>query len=195
VRALPTPAKKEIQERLWARAEALDWESLTVIDRSKQYGLWVNDPEIGGVLAGYMDALKVKTYLKDTLMKPYARRNVSDPTRVLGALGVESAPVLNSYERPHGLLLSDNRVICWGKADDWKLVLMAAHERAFPLSKTPFATVLLPPLTRFITPAARSVVEAAARKLGVERLVWHDPFDRLEARQHRHNELGVVPVT
>ena len=99
------------------------------------------------------DALKVRTYLKDTL---------------------------DRYERPHGLLLSENRVVCWGKADDWKLVLTAAHERAFPLGVSPLATGLMPPLTRFITASARSVVEDAAAKLGICHLVWYDPFDRLE---------------
>jgi hypothetical protein len=74
-------------------------------------------------------------------MKPYARRNMSNSARVLHAIGVDpEISILASYERPHGLLLPRNRIVCWGKADDWKLVLMAAHERAFPIGEPPFAS-------------------------------------------------------
>jgi hypothetical protein len=177
MRALPIAVKRQIQEHLWSKADGLDWPSLTVIEKTKQYGVWVNDAEIGGVLAAYMDARRVRIYIKDTLMKPYARARDADSTSVLSALGLAAdTGILDRYERPHGLLLDQNRVISWGKADDWKLVLMATHERAFHLNGEPLAAVL----TRFITAASRAVIEDAAHKLGISALGWHDPHDRLE---------------
>jgi hypothetical protein len=181
MRTLPIAVKRQVQERLWSRADALDWHSMTVIEKTKQYGLWVTDPEIGGVLAGYIDARRVRTYLKDTLMKPYARARDSDSATVLSALDLDcSTTIVERYERPHGVLLSERRVVSWGKADDWKLILMATHERAFHFHGEPFAAVLLPPLTRFVMAASRAVIEDAARKLGIAALGWHDPHDRLE---------------
>jgi hypothetical protein len=181
MRALPTAVKREVQTKLWNRAEAMGWESMTVIQRAKQYALWVSDPEIGAVLAGYMDARRVHPYLKDTLMKPYARANLSDAGRALTALGLAGAEVvLEKYERPHGVRLQNEGVVCWGKADDWKLVLMAAHERAFVRHASIAGVVLLPPLSRFTQQPAREVVEDAGDKLGIARVAWHDPHDQLE---------------
>lgn len=184
MRALPPAVKREIQSRLWQRAAAMDWESMTVIERAKQYALWVSDPEIGGVLAAYMDARRVHPYLKDTLMKPFARANVSDAGRALCALGLPvGAPALERYERPHGVRLQQRGVVCWGKADDWKLVLMAAHERAFVKRSAIAGVVLLPPLARFIRAQTREVVEDAGRKLGIAHIAWYDPHDQLERQR------------
>lgn len=179
MRALPPSVKREVQERLWRKADVLDWASMTVIERTRQYGLWVSDPEIGGVLSGYLDARRVRTYMKDTLMKPYARARMSDVDRALGALGIASVPpLLDRYERPHGVLLTAG-VISWGKADDWKLVLLAAHERAFARGTAIRGLVLLPPLTRFLTVSSRAVVLDACGKLGVRQLAWIDPYEQL----------------
>jgi hypothetical protein len=181
MRALPPAVKKEVQARLWKRAEAMDWESMTVIERAKQYTVWVSDPEIGGVLAGYMDARKVHPYLKDTLMKPFARANVSDAGRALSSLGLPATTaVVERYERPHGVRLQQQGVVVWGKADDWKLMLMAAHERAFARAAPIAGVVLLPPLARFILAQTRDVVEDAGRKLGIAQIAWHDPHDQLQ---------------
>jgi hypothetical protein len=180
MKALPPAVKKEVQQRLWRRADELDWPSISVIERAKHYGQWTSDPEIGGVLAAYMDPRRVRLYIKDTLIKPYARARLSDAARVLRSLGMsgKEEPV-ESFERPHGLRLSGDRVICWGKADDWKLILMAAHERAHAIHRTPFAAALLPPLTRFMSPASREVVNDAATKLGITHLIWIDPHEQL----------------
>ena len=180
MRALPATVKRDIQGKLWQRAAAMDWESMTVIARARQYTLWVSDPEIGGVLAAYMDARRVHPYLKDTLMKPFARANVSDAGRALSALGLPvGAPVLERYERPHGVRLQRG-VVSWGKADDWKLILMAAHERAFVKRSEIAGVVLLPPLTRFLQAQAREVVEDAGRRLGIAQVAWNDPHDQME---------------
>jgi hypothetical protein len=53
---------------------------------------------------------------------------------------------------------------------------MSEHSRSANLR----LPVLLPPLTRFITSDARNLVENAAQKLGIEKLMWFDPYERLE---------------
>ena len=74
---------------------------------------------------------------------------------------------------------SSRGIVCWGKADDWKLVLLAVHERAFQRREEPFAAVLLPTYTRFLMAADRAVVEDACLRLGIGTLAWLDPYDRL----------------
>jgi hypothetical protein len=88
--------------------------------------------------------------------------------------------VMERYERPHGVRLQQLGVVSWGKADDWKLVLMAAHERAFAKRSPIAGVVLLPPLARFVTARAREAVEDAARKLEIRQVAWIDPHDQLQ---------------
>jgi hypothetical protein len=181
MRALPVAVKRQVQDRLWKRADLLHWPSMTVIAKARQYGMWTEDPSIGGVLATYMDPRKVRTYIKDTLMKPYARAWMSDGARILSVLALSAGTAaLERYERPHGMLLPGNRILSWGKADDWKLILMATHERAYSIHAVPFAAVLLAPFTRFISHSSRKVVEDAAKKLQIEKLGWLDPRGELE---------------
>ena len=180
MRKLPPGVKATVKERLWKSADALGWATFDVHQRSKQYGLWMADPNIGGVLRDYMDPDKARSYLKDTLMKPYARASLFDEGLVLRvlALNADTSRSAMRFERPHGLLLPGKRVVCWGKADDWKLILMAVHERAYSRAGTPFAAVLLPPMIRFPNDDTRAVVASAASKLGVEQIRWIE-YDQL----------------
>ena len=180
MRSLPAGVKTTIRQRLWASADALGWASFDVHQRSKQYGLWMSDASIGGVLCDYMEPAKARAYLKDTLMKPYSRASLSDEGFVLRALALDdaSSKVLARFERPHGLSLTGGRIVCWGRADDWKLVLMALHERAYARNWAPFSAVLLPPFTRFPDDKTRAVVVAASHKLGIERLEWIEQVAR-----------------
>lgn len=176
---LPKAIKQQVQERLWRKAEAAGWEGMTVIERARQYAIWVEDPEIGTVLAHYIDPRKVHSYIKDTLMKPYSRASMSDVGSVLSVLGSSTNDIVEQFERPHGILLKGARVVCWGKADDWKLVVLAVHERAYVRKAQPYAAVLLPPMIRFFMPDERAVVHDASSKLGLEHLLWLDPLRRL----------------
>lgn len=175
MRALPRAVKQQVQATLWRRADALDWSGMTVIDRAQQYGIWTEDREIGGILAGYIDPRKVRTYIKDTLMKPYARARMSDEQRILRIFQMHGQSPIEHFERPHGLIMRPNLVICWGKADDWKLLLMAVHERAFARRACRFGAVLMPPLMRYHTGESRCVIEDAASRLAIENLRWLDP--------------------
>jgi hypothetical protein len=144
--------------------------------KAKYYEDWTGDSNIGGVLGRYMDKGQVRVYIKDSLMKGYARSRLADPTRILRVLGVDSeVEQVESYVKPHGKRLADNRVICWGRAEAWKNILMATYERAYACQQAvPHAAVLLQAVGRFGQDATRRMVETAARKLGIEHIVWLD---------------------
>ena len=172
---VPGGVRLPIRTRLWAIADDIAWESLPVLSKTTYYEAWTRDPDIGGVLERYMDRRRVRVYLKDTIMKNYGQSRLADPSRPLRVLDLGAdANVAQIYEKPHGRRLVDGRVICWGRADDWKDVLMAMHERSFPDSHEPFGVVLMSATGKFHQQDTRFVVEDAANKLGIGRLVWLD---------------------
>lgn len=171
---VPDPLRKELREKLWARADELGWQGLSWVEKSPIYEAWTKDPEIGGRLSHYMDSQQVRVYIKDTLQKGYIRSRQADPTRPFRVLEIpEDAAVAEVHERPHGRRLADGRVICWGNADDWKLVLMATHERSYGIKNArPYAAVLLYAMGKFGQRHVREMVQSAADKLGIQELVW-----------------------
>lgn len=176
---VPNDVRIGLREKLWALADELGWSSLGWSEKSTYYESWTKDPEIGGLLGNFMDQRRIRVYIKDTVMKGYARSRLADPKRVMRVLGLEEEGgngddlVITDYERPHGRLLRNSRVIAWGDAKDWKAVLMALHERAYSVSEgKPFAGVLMSATGRFLEEDFREMVQDAASKLGVERLLW-----------------------
>lgn len=170
---VPDQVREELRRDLWAKAEALGWSDLSAADKTRHYEHWTQDPNIGGILARYMDPPRVRVYLKDAIFKPYSRARLGDWTRCAGALRVEAEEIAESFIKPHGRQLSDGRVICWGPASSWKAVLMALHERTFGRDRTrPFAAVLVRSVGRYREDRARRMVEDAATRLRVELVVW-----------------------
>ena len=51
---LPDEVRERVYERVSAEAESRNWLSLPAPDKSNLYTLWAQDPEIGGVLLGFM---------------------------------------------------------------------------------------------------------------------------------------------
>jgi hypothetical protein len=171
---IPDPIRKGLREKLWRLADDLDWPRRDWYEKSAQYEAWTRAPDVGGLLSHYMDHRKIRVYIKDTIMKGYVRSRQASPTRPFSALGIdESAEVSEAYERPHGRRLRDGRVVVWGSAEEWKLVLTAVHERSWGVpGVNPFAAVLMWSAGRFDEPRVRAMVEDAADKLKIERLVW-----------------------
>lgn len=171
---IPNPIRKGLRQKLWAVADDLDWPRLEWYKKSAQYEAWTRDPEVGGLLANYMDQRRIRVYIKDTIMKGYVRSRQANTDRPFSALGVdEGVEIAEAWERPHGRRLTDGRVVVWGNADDWKLVLMAVHERSWGImGARPFAAVLLWSTGKFAEPSVRAMVQDAADKLQIERLVW-----------------------
>jgi len=166
--------REELQIKLYAIADSIGWANLSAVAKAKHYEDWTRNADIGGVLARYMDKGKVRVYLKDTLLKDYTRKTLSDDSRPLRVLGITDSPAVNErFIKPHGLRLVDGRVVAWGRADDWKLILMAIYERtrAQPGSSA-FGAVLLNSTGRFDEPTIRSMIDEAGKRLGIQQVVW-----------------------
>jgi hypothetical protein len=171
---VPDDIRTEVMGRLAKVADESGWLALSAAAKSRFYSNWTKDPAIGGRLARYLEPGEVRHYIKDALMKPYCRERRGDPKAVLSLLSIAAdTPVRRSFIKPHGCELEDGRVVCWGRANTWKLVLMAVHERSFEGNgATPHAAVLTQAASNFSDDSSRAVVQAAAEKLGITRLVW-----------------------
>lgn len=170
--SVPEQIRREIKDRLWAEADRLGWSSLSAADKARYYTIWTETKDLGGRLAAFMDPRQVRVYLKDTLLKSYTRESLSSPELALRVLGIPAdVEVRTSYIKPHGRLLSDGRQIAWSKATEWKATIMALHERSFE-SGRPFGAVLLEAGAKFSTVGDKKLVESAAAKLGIEKVVW-----------------------
>ena len=169
---VPDQVREELRRDLWAQADALGWSDLSAADKTRCYERWTQDPAIGGSLARYMDPPRVRVYLKDAIFKPYSRAKLGDWTRCARALDVDAAPAVETFIKPHGRKLSDGRVICWGPASSWKAILMSLHERTFGREADPFGAVFLRSIGRYREDSSRRMVEDAAVKLSVKRVVW-----------------------
>lgn len=172
--SVPEDVRERIRAELWQRADELNWLLLTDSDKGKHYQNWTREPQIGGVLAHYMEVSQVRTYIKDAVLKVYSRRRMEDPGYALSKMGLSStSQVVTTYIKPHGVKLADGKIVCWGRAVNWKLILMALHERSFAeVDSLPYGAVLLQSSAGFTDSTARAVIENAATKLGVRKLAW-----------------------
>lgn len=174
---IPKEIRDELKKRLWKAADELSWMSLPDTSRSQHYDNWAKDPTIGGKLERFLPSREVRHYIKDGLLKIYCReRRGAELEQICRIAGVKDAiKTRRKYERPHGCLLDDGRLVCWGDADRWKIVVMAMHERCFGATNLrPFAVVFTRAATHFADPSSRAVVEDAAKKLGIEHAAWRD---------------------
>ncbi len=174
--SIPDTVRKRLRDELWTRADTLDWLSLTNGEKSKYYELWTEDVEIGEVLSRYIDKGNVRVYLKDTLLKGYTRDRQGSDARPLQLLGITpEVPLVKRYTKPHGRRFADGQVVSWGRADDWKAILMSLFERTHgdPAAHLTGA-VLTNAVGRYGEPRIRAMVEDAAARLGIERIIWLD---------------------
>lgn len=173
---IPEDIRSKIRDHLWEEADRLDWTKLSASEKAKYYSQWTEAVSIGGALGRYMDPRQIRVYLKDTLLKSYTRDRMADPSRIYRVLNIPpEIESIETYIKPHGRRLSDGRVIAWSKATEWKLTVLAVFERAFDhRSFLPHAAVLLQASTKHADPASRELVENAAKRLGLEHIVWLD---------------------
>lgn len=171
---LPDNIRDQLRERMWGIADGIDWLALGPTEKTQYYENWTKDPEVGGVLQRYMAVGQVRVYIKDSLLKDYpqARRASHDkPFRMLGLNG--QIEIKRSFIKPHGRLLTDGRIICWGRAADWKAILLAVFERSFTTRDAkPHAAILTESTGKYSDTSARAVVIEAAKRLGIEKLIW-----------------------
>lgn len=175
--ALPTDIRDRIRQKIWAKADELDWPRISDLERTAWYENWTKDKDVGGVLSHFMDARKVLVYIKDSLLKPYLRSRLKDGwERVLLVINMEEKEALfkNSYDKPHGRQLLDGRIICWGNSREWKSILISVFERAYQADTgIPYAAVLME-TGKTTNVGMREMILDASRKLGLRHLAWID---------------------
>jgi hypothetical protein len=172
--SLPRAVRDEIRERVWTEADQIGWINLSLSEKAKRYEHWTKHTDIGALLARYMDRGQIRVYLKDTVLKGYSRRTLARDGRPLRILGIDSqAAVVEHFAKPNGVRLNDGRIVAWGRAEDWKLVLMAMYERSSASAgTTSHAAVLMGAVGRFNDPSIRAMIEEAARRLGIGQVKW-----------------------
>lgn len=175
--ALPTDIRDSIRQKIWAKADELDWPRISDAERAAWYENWTKDKDVGGVLSHFMDARKVRVYIKDSLLKPYLRSRLQDGLgRVLLAINMEEKEALfkKSYDKPHGRQLLDGRIICWGNSREWKSILISVFERAYQADTgIPYAAVLME-TGKTTNAGMREMILDAGQRLGLRHLAWID---------------------
>ena len=171
---VPDKVLNPIRERLWAQADEDGWMTLTDVDKTRFYEQWVRHEEVGGVLSRYMDGSEIRVYLKDTVMKPYPRERAKDPTPVLKRLQIpDDEFVVKEFVKPHGRVFHDGRVISWGRAKNWKAILLATYERAYGNpARRAYAAVLMHSAGNTEQEAERAMIADLGQRLGIERVEW-----------------------
>lgn len=171
--SLPDRVREELRSDLYDTADRIDWMALGPAEKTQHYENWTKDPQVGGVLQRYMAPGQIRVYIKDTLLKDYPRARRADQDRPFRMLGLEGQESVRVFIKPHGRQLSDGRIVSWGRAADWKSVLMSVFERSFlGYATVPYAAVLTESSGKYSDLGARRLVIAAADRLGIERLVW-----------------------
>lgn len=143
--ALPEDVAAKVLRRVFTDMESLGWDGLPDDEKTKQYNLWVDDREVGGVLDQFND--DPRHWIKDGPVKewPRARIGVGSYAKYLPvkggqieqvvhlALGDEWAADLDSIAvkplRVTAHLRFDERdpiVVTWAPAKDFKHLLWAA---------------------------------------------------------------------
>jgi hypothetical protein len=171
---VPDSIRAEIRARLAKLADEVGWLALSPIAKSRHYENWTKDPAIGGRLSRYRDVSGVRHYIKDALMKVYSRERQGDERAILPLAGIPGdSSVRRTFIKPRGCELEDGRIVCWGRADSWKQILMAVYERSYDRDGVrPHGAVLTQAAAHFADEPSRAVVKAAAGALGISSLAW-----------------------
>lgn len=172
---VPKDIRDQIQHRIWSKADDLQWSKLPDSERAMWYENWAKDDDVGGVLTRFMDPRRVRVYIKDSLLKPYQRARLEDGLeRVLAALNLEPTKIVmkKAFYKPHGRLLLDGRVICWGNSRDWKIVIFAVYERACRAPGHQSYAAVLMETGQSTGEGTRSLIKEAGRRLGIAKVIW-----------------------
>lgn len=72
-KVLPPEQLERVVRAIYSDAEAMDWEHQPLGERTRQYGRWVHDDRVGGVLTRYMTAEAARSWIKDGPIKEFSR--------------------------------------------------------------------------------------------------------------------------
>ena len=169
---MPLEVRNDLRKLLWSRADRVGWMHISHIDKALLYEGWGREERVGGLLERYLDRRQVRVYLKDTLMKDYTRTRLADETRPFRVLGLTGTKVTERLTKPNGCVLDDGRIVCWGRATEWKTIVTSTFERSCANNRGAAGVVLMYATGRYMEPGIRAIVEEAARRLGVPRVIW-----------------------
>jgi hypothetical protein len=169
--AVPKHIKDEVSEIIWKEADQLDWTHLNIAEKSSRYKIWAKDDRIGKVLTRYMPVERVHPYIKDSLLKPYAKSKKLEAYDVQNILNLDEYSIVQEYVKPLGFRLEDGRIACWGRALDWKIVLLATFERSCEAEEFSAHTVILMESHgKFSTKKFQHIVSDACEKLKIDNI-------------------------
>lgn len=141
---LPEHVRAAVIQRVYADADRVGWDALPAPAKSTQYDRWTADPHIGGILSGYLEAERIRTWLKDNPLKHYTNAkhgvgtyaryaNVTRPTpsRVASAaLGrdwqVDETSVRDKPLRFRAVHGDEHAAVAYGPARKFRDLLWAA---------------------------------------------------------------------
>lgn len=97
---LPKEISKAVKERIFARADAVEYACQSRTENGVFLDSLTNDPKIGGVLREYMPQSDVRTYIKDGVLNAYSKEvvrkklnKVSFDSVIQRTFGVDAQPV------------------------------------------------------------------------------------------------------
>jgi hypothetical protein len=155
---IPSKVRAEIIEELVRQLDAARWEELPANQASEMYDRFVKDPKIGGRLADFMPAEKVRVWIKDGPAKeyrralegigpiaPFTKRSYPGPESVVHlALGDQWSPKPNTItEKPMRCFAEDpdgrSMFVIWGPFSAlqgliWNSCLVRAQDPQKPIT-------------------------------------------------------------
>ncbi|MFC9818574.1 hypothetical protein ACFWG6_07005 [Streptomyces erythrochromogenes] len=70
---IPNLIRHQVIGEVYRQADTLGWDSLSMVERTAQYNLWLDDDQVGVVLTRFMPRERTRMWLKDVPMKHYNR--------------------------------------------------------------------------------------------------------------------------
>lgn len=171
---VPDDVRESLRRIVSERARSARWPGLTQSARTQLLDAWTADPIIGGSLESFMARSKVRSYIKDVLLRTGTRVSVRDglETAMLRRASLSGHRVKRRLAKPGGVILENGKVITWGRAQDWKALILTAFERDEQGLGPCAAIVLTEAAGHMATPNIQKIVEDACRRLEVPAPIW-----------------------
>lgn len=177
--------RDDVIRRIYKDAKQLDWLYVSNHEKTVQYRRWLEDPEVGGVLEQWMALDEARVWIKDGVMKEFARALAGEgsfahllddhphaPDRVIGqALGsgweingeIKTKP-MNTVVRNGDAV----KTVYWGAPKDVKHLVWAALEQSYRQKDRALTVVVLDALARPVSAAEKALHAHIAARTGVE---------------------------
>lgn len=187
---LPAHQLADVVTALYSRADEAGWTALTPQERSRHYAQWVEAPDVGKILTGYMTPEQARSWIKDGPMKEYAnacrgtgryarfgRQGGTGPGDIaVAALGAGASVIPGSQgvKPPHCLAedaAGTSAYLVWGEAGNFRNLLWDALRTAVTKGVPAHVVVLEPSGRRTAPTEAKSHRAMTTRcKLGLHYL-------------------------